>query len=93
MFIPIYFSKAKNVAKIKKLTKIPNVVYAKFFLTLFGRVAPNFVREKILIAKTGKTQGIKLRIKPPKTANKIIFKLIFSDSGTGGSLVEAPCSK
>ena len=93
MLIPIYLRSAKKVARSKKLIKMPIIVKQKLRLTLLGRVAPNFVREKILIAKTGKTQGIKLRIKPPKIARMINFKFIVWGSCNFVSILGAPCRK
>ena len=42
-----------------------------------GRPAPKRVRDRSFSDKTGKTQGMKLRIKPPKTAvsSKVSDKL------------------
>lgn len=50
----------------------PKRVYKKPLRTFCGLQPPNFVKAKTLSAKTGNTQGIKLRIKPPRTASPIM---------------------
>ena len=67
--IPICLSKTKNTANIKNEDTIPKAVYMKLSLKF---VVWLFKTDNSFIDKTGKTHGIKFKIKPPSIEIKSI---------------------
>ena len=61
--IPIFLSITKKRANEKNENIIPIAVYIKLILILEESL---FITDSNFIDKTGKTQGIKFRINPPK---------------------------
>ena len=64
----------KTTERVKKEAIIPIAEAKKLNLAVLFPAPPWLRMLKILIDKTGSTQGIKFRISPPRIAIKIMFK-------------------